>query len=261
MNSTSKTHCRCCGAGTRELFSGVLIGHAVVYYECLSCAYVQTETPFWLDEAYRSAINDSDTGIVARNQSNSQIVLSTLLTLGCLKEVMVDSAGGYGILVRMMRDLGVDAYWSDAYCQNLVAKGFEHRGQKAALVTAFESFEHYVQPLEELDRLLALAPNVLLSTELIADPAPSQKDWWYYGPEHGQHIGFFRLRTLQWLARSRNKYLCSNGTSYHLLSDKPVNQTRWLMMMRANRIMPFIVRRQLKSRIWTDYLAMSQTKK
>jgi hypothetical protein len=222
---------------------------------------VQTESPHWLAQAYGNAINDSDTGIVARNLSNSQIVLSTLLTLGCLKDVLVDSAGGYGILVRMMRDHGVDAYWTDPYCQNLVSKGFEYRGQRAALVTAFESFEHYVNPLEELDKLLDIAPNVLLSTELIADPAPLQKDWWYYGQEHGQHIGFFRLKTLQWLAKKRGKFLCSNGTSYHLITDKPVSQTRWLMMMRANRIMPFVVRRKLKSRIWTDYLAMSKIQK
>ena len=164
-------------------------------------------------------------------------------------------------MVRMMRDHGVDAYWSDPYCQNLVAKGFEYRGQKAALVTAFESFEHYVQPLEELDKLLAISPNVLLSTELIAQPAPMQKEWWYYGCEHGQHIGFFRLKTLQWLARSRNKYLCSNGTSYHLLSDKPVNQAVWLAMVRANRFMPIMVRRLIKSRIWPDYQMMSKTDK
>lgn len=227
----------------------------------MSCAYVQTEYPHWLDQAYTSAINDSDTGIVSRNRSNSQIVLSTMLTLGCLNAVMIDSAGGYGILVRMMRDHGVDAYWSDPYCQNLVAKGFEHRDQKAALVTAFESFEHYVNPLQEFDKLLALAPNVLISTELISEPAPQQKDWWYYGREHGQHIGFFRLKTLQWLAHSRGKYLCSNGTSYHLITDKPVNQNLWLMMMRANRVIPFIVRRQLKSRIWTDFLTMSNTEK
>jgi hypothetical protein len=253
--------CRCCNDSSSFVFEGDLIGHRVAYFECASCGYVQTETPYWLEQAYDSAINDSDTGIMGRNRSNSQIVLSTLLTLGCLKDVMVDSAGGYGILVRMMRDHGVDAYWSDPYCQNLVAKGFEYRGQKAALVTAFESFEHYVQPLEELDKLLAISPNVLLSTELIAQPAPMQKDWWYYGCEHGQHIGFFRLKTLQWLARSRNKYLCSNGTSYHLLSDKPINQAVWLAMVRANRFMPIVVRRLIKSRIWPDFQLMSKTDK
>lgn len=261
MISDKEVQCRCCDGTSNFLFSGELIGHQVAYFECNLCGYVQTESPYWLEQAYGNAINDSDTGIMGRNQSNSQIVLSTLLTLGCLKDVMVDSAGGYGILVRMMRDLGVDAYWSDPYCQNLVAKGFEHRGQIATLVTAFESFEHYVHPLEELDKLMAIAPNVLLSTELIGDPAPSAKDWWYYGREHGQHIGFFRLKTLQWLAKRRGKYLCSNGTSYHLLSDRPVNQTIWLAMMRVNRLMPLLARRRLKSKIWTDYLLMSKAGK
>jgi hypothetical protein len=258
LSLDGKTQCRCCGANATFLFTGALIGHEVAYYECPVCSYVQTQDPHGLEQAYSNAINDSDTGIMARNQSNSQIVLSTLLTLGSLRDAMVDSAGGYGILVRMMRDHGVDAYWLDRYCQNLLAKGFEHQGQSASLVTAFESFEHYVNPLEELDKLLAIAPNVLLSTELIATPTPAQKDWWYYGPEHGQHIGFFRLRTLQRLAQKRGKHLCSNGTSYHLITDRPVNQSFWLAMMRTNRLMPLLVRRLIKSRIWPDFLAMSK---
>lgn len=258
MSSHTTIPCRCCASSSAYIFSGELIGHQVGYYECEVCGYVQTESPHWLEQAYGTAINDSDTGIMGRNQSNAQIVLSTLLTLGCLEDVLVDSAGGYGILVRLLRDLGVDALWSDRYCQNLVAKGFEHHGQHASLVTAFESFEHYVHPLEELDRLLAIAPNVLLSTELISQPTPTQNNWWYYGREHGQHIGFFRLKTLQWLAKAKGKYLYSNGTSYHLFSDNPVNQTVWLSMVRANRLMPFIVRRQLKSRIWSDHLFMSK---
>ena len=104
--------------------------------------------------AYSEAINDSDPGIMARNLANRNIVLATLFTLGQLDERVIDCAGGYGILVRLLRDLGIDAFWSDLYCKNLVARGFEYAtGVGCGLVTAFESFEHYVNPSAELDRL------------------------------------------------------------------------------------------------------------
>ena len=237
--------CRCCNSTTKEIFSGTLLNYQVRYFECVSCGYVQTETPHWLDEAYVEAINISDTGIMARNQVNARIVIATMLLLGKLNGTLVDSAGGYGILVRLLRDYGVNALWSDRYCQNLLASGFEHTTESADLVTVFEAFEHFVNPAEELDRLLTIAPNVLLSTEVIADPAPKQEDWWYYGKNHGQHIGFFRIRTMEKLARDRGKYLLSNGTSYHLISDSPLNQTAWKMLMKMNKFVPLLLRKSL----------------
>lgn len=245
--------CRCCHSSIHSIFSGALIGHSVGYFECTTCGYVQTETPHWLDQAYAAAINDSDTGIMARNQANARIVLATMLLLGNLDGTLVDYAGGYGILVRLLRDFGINALWSDRYCKNLLARGFEYTNEHAELVTAFEAFEHFLNPAEELDRLLAIAPNVLFSTELIADPAPKQDVWWYYGKNHGQHIGFFRIRTLAKLAKERGKFLASNGTSYHLMTNKPVNQALWKIMIKVNRLIPLLLRRTLVSKVWTDH--------
>jgi hypothetical protein len=245
--------CRSCHGVLNEIFSGNLIGNNVRYYECASCGYVQTETPKWLDQAYAEAINDSDTGIMVRNQANAKIVLATMMMLGKLDGTLVDYAGGYGILVRLLRDFGINALWSDQHCKNLLARGFEHSDEKADLVTAFEAFEHFVNPAEELNRLLAIAPNVLFSTELIADPAPKHDEWWYYGKEHGQHIGFFRIRTLEKLARERGKYFVSNGTSCHLISSNPINNKMWKLMIKMNRFMPFLLRRKLIPKFWSDH--------
>ena len=249
--------CRACGSKSRFIQKGKLIGICVSYFECPICAYIQTEAPFWLDQAYSEAINDSDTGIMVRNQANARIVLATLLMLGKFDETIVDFAGGYGILVRLLRDYGINALWSDRYCKNLLARGFEYSDEKALIVTAFEAFEHFVDPAEELDRMLSIAPNVLLSTEIIADPAPKQEDWWFYGKEHGQHIGFFRVKTLQKLAQKRGRYVVSNGTSYHLITDKPVNQSMWKLLIRFNKIMPLIMRRKLISKVWEDHNLMA----
>ena len=261
MTEINKNYCRVCINETKFIFKGILIEVPVKYYECLYCGYIQTESPYWLDKAYSKAINDSDTGIMARNQINAKIVLAAMWIIGGLNNTLVDYAGGYGILVRLLRDFGVNALWTDRFCQNLLAGGFEHNGEKAVLVTAFEAFEHFVNPAQELDRLLRIAPNILFSTELISDPAPKQDEWWYYGKDHGQHIGFFRLRTLEKLAFERGKYLVSNGHSCHMMTDKPVNPNLWKILIRANRIIPFLLRGKLVSKIWSDHNLIARVNK
>jgi hypothetical protein len=235
-----------------------LAGRDVQLYECAECEYVQTEAPYWLDEAYASPINDSDTGILLRNAANARIVLATLSVLGDTRGRVVDFAGGYGILVRMLRDYGVDALWSDSYCENLLARGFEHTGEPATLVTAFEAFEHFVEPQQELDRMLRIAPNVLVSTLLMPKPAPA--DWWYYGQEHGQHVGWFRRRTLEVMAEKRGKRLVSNGESYHLFTDRTISSRRWRLLLRTSRIAALLHSRRLSPRTWSDHeLAADRT--
>lgn len=251
-------NCRICQKKAAKLFSGKLLSYSVSYYECTDCGYVQTEAPYWLNQAYAVAINDSDTGIMARNNVNARIVLATLWMLGALDDTLVDCAGGYGILVRLLRDYGINAKWIDPFCENLVARGFEYSGEQATLVTAFEAFEHFEYPSDELDHLLTIAPNILLSTEVIASPTPRQVDWWYYGKEHGQHIGFFKLNTLELMAKKRGKFLTSNGRSYHLMTDKPVHLNVWNFLIKANRLIPFFLSNQLKSKIWADHELMAK---
>ena len=243
--------CRACGALPRPLRTLELSGRVVQLYECPECEYVQTERPDWLEEAYASPINDSDAGILLRNAANARIVLATLSVLGDLRGRVVDFAGGYGVLVRLLRDYGVDALWSDSYCQNLLARGFDHAGEPATLVTAFEAFEHFVEPQHELDEMLRIAPNVLVSTLLMPRPAPAE--WWYYGQEHGQHVGWFRPRTLELLAAKRGKRLVTNGESYHLFTDRTISTRRWRFLLRTSRLAALLHSRRLSPRTWSDH--------
>lgn len=252
--------CRVCGSPTRFLWKGSLLDLSVRYFECDTCGYVQTEQPYWLERAYTEAINDSDTGIMQRNLSNARIVLATLLVLGKLKGKVVDCAGGYGILVRLLRDNGVDALWADRYCENLVARGFAHQGEPADLVTAFEAFEHFIDPPAELNRLLAIAGNVLISTQLMPRPTPKQDDWWYYGRDHGQHIGFLRIKTLQTLAQKHGTYLISDGHSYHLFSRDPINKMAWRLFRKASSMVSPLAKLRVGSLTWSDHLSITARK-
>jgi len=233
----------------------------VDYYECATCGYVQTEQPTWLERAYAEAINDSDTGIMARNLYNVRVVPITLLLIGDLRATVVDYAGGYGILVRLLRDYGLHAFWSDRYCKNLVCRGFEYSEGGAGLVTAFECFEHFVDPAQELQQMLKVAPNILFSTEIIPEPMPKPGNWYYYGREHGQHIGFYKVKTLDLMAKRHGKYLVTDGRYYHLFCERPINEALWKIAVRSNRVLSLIVKKYFKSLTWDDHLTMSAPRK
>jgi hypothetical protein len=245
--------CKCCGSDTRYLWTGRMLNLDVKYYECSNCGYVQTEDPFWLEAAYNSVINDSDTGIVSRNHVNSRIVLSSLWLIGGLNGNVVDYAGGYGLLVRMMRDLGINTFWTDPYCENMFAKNFNWNGSDPAkLVTAFEVFEHVVEPISTIDEMLKIAPNILLSTLVMPEQTPAHNDWWYYGQNHGQHIGFYRVKTFEKIANAKNKFLATDGVSYFLLSEKPVSNTAFKLAIRISKFMPYILKYRLLSKTLVD---------
>lgn len=248
--------CRVCGAQSAFAFNGQVINHIVRYHDCAECGYFQTQPPHWLDEAYASAINDADTGIMWRNLENVPRVMATLLAFGKLRGRVVDHAGGYGILVRLLRDAGIDARWHDKYCENLVARGFEAGDDACDLVTAFEVFEHFVDPVAELRSMLARAPLVLLSTEIILTEAPPAPGWWYLGSTHGQHIGFFRRRTLAWMARSLGVHCASHGRQVHLFSREPI-PWYWRRLLRRPRLVAYIAGRQLKSLRDADHAVLT----
>ena len=243
--------CRVCARPSRFIQSQTILGYNVNYFDCPHCAYIQTEYPHWLAQAHENPINHSDTGIMMRNLENARKVAMTLLSLGKLHGTVVDHAGGYGILVRLLRDAGIDAFWSDKYCENILARGFETNGGPCDLATAFEVFEHLVDPLAELRKMLADASAVLLSTELVATAAPMNPDWWYLGRDHGQHIGFFRTTTFEYMARTLGCHYRTTGRSTHLFSTRPV-PTVWPFLVGQSRWSRVVTRLTLRSKTSSD---------
>jgi len=254
-------NCRLCDSRLEDSFAkSSIFGQEVEYFDCATCGYVQTENPTWLEEAYASPINPSDTGIMARNISNVGLVLATLILMGERKGTVVDYAGGHGFLVRLLRDKGVDALWADPYSENLVARGFEYteQGGPATLVTAFEAFEHFVQPVLEMEKLLGIAPNILLTTSIIPTPAPEPNDWWYYGLDHGQHIGFYRVQTLEYLAKEFGMNLLTDGNGTHLFTSKDCSATAWFILRKIAQRAPVLLTAGLRSKVWSDHLDISR---
>ena len=247
----TKAICRICTLSVSEVFSANLLKkYSVKYFQCSKCGYVQTEDPFWLEEAYNSSINDSDTGMMMRSFWNRNIAATMIYFLFEKKKKFLDYGGGYGVFVRLMRDVGFDFYWQDKHTENLFAKGFElseNTNTHVELLTCFEAFEHFDEPINELEKLLKVSRNILLSTVFIPDPIPHPNDWWYYGIEHGQHIGFFQEKTFEYLAKKNNLYFYTNGQNLHLLTEKRLPPSAFKWMSKFSKIITPLLKTRMKS--------------
>jgi hypothetical protein len=202
----------------------ILRKYAVQYFCCTACSFVQTETPYWLEEAYSSAIGRQDTGILARNLMNRRLTAAVLNLLLPEARRSVDYGAGPGIFVRLMRDSGFEFFWHDLYATNVCAAGFEYaEGETYDFLTAFEVLEHLVDPIAGLSAMMSLSRNVFVSTALLPHPTPRISDWWYFVPTGGQHISFYTLDALHVLARRFGRNLLSHGP-FHLFTTAPKNK-------------------------------------
>lgn len=221
--------CNICGSSMDPIFSGkILKKYTVQYFQCLGCGYVCTENPYWLDESYKNPINVTDTGLISRNIYAAKISSCLIFLFIKNNPKGLDYGGGYGILTRLMRDIGFDFYWWDPHTQNLFAQGFEYpeHCNKIDVITAFENFEHFVNPIEDLEKIFSISHNVIFSTELLPNPVPKPDEWWYYGSEHGQHVSFYSKQTLQTIADKFGIH-CYSYNNLHFFTQKKINMTFW----------------------------------
>lgn len=256
--------CRICNNETEKIFASLVLNkYSVNYFRCTNCSFIQTEKPFWLDEAYQNSINISDTGLIDRNISFSKMLAVLIYFNFNTGGKFLDYAGSYGIFTRLMRDIGFDFYWHDIYTQNLLAKGFEadaNHDYKYELVTAFEVFEHLVDPKAEITRMLQQSDTIVFSTELLPNNIPEPSSWWYYGFEHGQHISFYSKRTFTWLANYFGlKYYYINGV--HLLTSKKINYSALVIEKKLYKYGLFaFVKKTMKSKTLSDSLMLKSSK-
>lgn len=191
--------CRLCEGTARLAFALSLIGkHQVRFYTCGHCGSLQTELPYWLDEAYsNSNLAVLDTGAAQRNLNNLAAVYAWSRLTGV--KTVVDVGGGDGLLCRLLRDYGVDARPEDRYASNTYAQGFEGDLRTApVLYTGFEVLEHYASPQRDLEMLFGSRPDyVVITTALYRGQA---SDWWYLTPDSGQHVFFYTRRALEIVA-------------------------------------------------------------
>jgi len=254
-------NCKICGSISHDFADGKIVNkYTIKYYQCDHCGFTQTEEPYWLDESYAQVINDSDVGIIRRNIVNSAICKAVISAFFNPEARFVDYGGGYGMFVRIMRDYGFDFYRVDKYCQNIFAKGFDLKepvGEPLELLTAFEVFEHLPNPCDNLDELLKISFNILFTTELVPASNPKPEEWWYYGLEHGQHISFYTLKSLKYLADSKGLNLYTNSHNFHLFTKNKISPLLFRLLCSNKLSTLFNLFNRRSSLLATDYEAMT----
>jgi hypothetical protein len=249
--------CKICGTESKKIFNTQIRNkHSVDYFECPNCLFIQTETPYWLDEAYASEINETDTGLLARNHQFLPKVATLLYFLVGKDKYFVDYGGGYGVFTRLMRDVGFDYYWIDRQCENIHAKGFEwDETRKPDAITLFETFEHFIDPRDEVRKLLATSRTIVFSTTMAPIPAPEPENWWYYGREHGQHTALYRQKTFAYIAQEEKVHYYNFGT-LHILTDKAIPKTKLFLLKKGYRFIFPVIKRLMKSKTYSDMLTI-----
>jgi hypothetical protein len=252
-------NCSICSAVMVAAFEAlVLARHKVRFYHCAQCGFLCTEQPYWLGEAYKSALACSDTGIVARNlriaRKLSAILYFALGDDGAGK--WLDYGGGHGVLARLMRDRGFDFYWHDPYAENVFTRGFEHRDDRIYDgVTAIEVLEHIADPVHFVAQALAStrARTLIMTTETYEGPPPAPQAWWYYGLDTGQHIAFFQGRTLARLAQ-RLGLGCLSAGNVHLFTQRRVRAEAFKLACSALApLLDGLAGMRMRSRTRSDY--------
>lgn len=221
--------CKICDLKVNEIFEAKILNKYIVkYYQCCKCDFIQTEKPYWLNDSYSDAIATTDIGLVDRNISFQGITSFLIESFFDSKAQFLDYAGGYGLFVRLMRDIGYDFYRQDIYCDNLFAKFFDvtdlPKNIKFELITAFEVFEHLENPLKQIEKMFEYSNTILFSTQIQPQKKiTSVDDWWYFTKETGQHISLYSMKSLEIVGTKLNCNFYSNNSNLHILTKREFN--------------------------------------
>ncbi|MGE5656560.1 MAG: glycosyltransferase [Actinomycetota bacterium] len=227
--------CKICESNSQEFAQAQILNqYQITYFQCTHCHFIQTEEPYWLPEAYKDAIARSDEGLVFRNLIMARISSKIINQFFNPNADFLDYGGGYGLFVRLMRDIRFKFDWYDCFCKNLFAQGLEAKNQSYELVTAFEVVEHLSHPIAEIRQILNFSPNLLFSTVLLPANHPKPGEWWYYALQEGQHIAFYTPKSLSILAEKLGLNFYSNGASLHLFTEKNLSSTLFYQISQYN---------------------------
>jgi hypothetical protein len=214
--------CRICEGPTAPFGETLVLDDVPARFRrCQGCGAVLADEPDWLDAAYSRPIGRRDIGLVQRNLQVARQVDAVVRAFGDRGRPVLDFGAGNGMLVRLLRDRGLDARYLDSYAENLFAEGFEWdpAGSPPGAVLAVEVVEHLLDPVASLAPLIEGADLLVVSTEIVPDPAPPLGSWWYYSLDNGQHITIFGPGSIAALAGRLGLSACSFG-SIHVLSRR-----------------------------------------
>lgn len=188
---------------TAEIFGAFEggLGFPLVYRKCVSCGHLFVRNCSWIDVAYAEGVDIFDQGAVSR------CMFSLPLAYSLSKQVngaVLDYGSGSGLLARLLRDLGCDAYSFDRYTNGTLNPGFciselDAESLKVHMIIAIEVLEHITDIDQFVGFLNKLKPEIVLtSTSIHTDQTI---DWNYIDKNHCQHISIFSRKSIKIFAQ------------------------------------------------------------
>jgi hypothetical protein len=195
-----EVRCRLCSGDLLPVFEKLVMRQLrVAYFRCTQCGSLQTERPYWLTEAYSPTAPPLDLQAMGRALAVRSFTYRVLDLLAIPRQVtLIDWGAGNGILVRLLREAGTDAYCYDKYVRPLFTEA-RTPPAKCDVITAFEVWEHFADPLAETDSIFGHRPAIhIVSTEFHSGQS---EDWAYLHPEIGRHTFFYSEGALHFVAQ------------------------------------------------------------
>jgi hypothetical protein len=264
MNTTTQSiisaaQCRLCNGDVKNKFTlKILNKYDVMYFQCQSCHSLQTESPYWLAEAYKINLSNLDTGAAQRNWHNF-FVIYLLCKVFNLNDVF-DLGGGDGLLCRLLRDYEINCFVKDEYATPTYAQGFtEPNFDIPDPVLGFEVWEHLPNPVDDLERFFTKKPKALLIT---TTPYENQgEDWWYLSAETGQHIFFYSSIGLEFIAKKYGYELHIIDNLLLFVNNDLASKMKTKLYIfkkslrgKLNRFLKYKILMKNTSGVWNDYL-------
>jgi hypothetical protein len=160
---TAEICCRLCGNIAQFLFQKrILSKYDVQYFHCQTCTALQTEEPCWLEEAYQPIYEQLDTGQFIRCLHNAAFLDALTSQLNLSNEPLIDYGCGSGLTARILRDVGINAYWYDAYSTLRLLIGFQTETiEGAAIINLCEVAGHFPNPKSSFGHIFSCNPKIV----------------------------------------------------------------------------------------------------
>jgi hypothetical protein len=192
------SNCPICDANS-EIFGAFEGGlrFPLIYRRCAACQHLFVRRCGWIDAAYAPGVDIFDQGAV--NRSLFTLPLAFALSQK-VDGLILDYGGGSGLLARMLRDFGINAYSFDRYSVGSLNPGFAISDphtidSEVGMLIAVEVLEHLTDPSEFIALVNQLGPEIILTSTTIRQH--ESIEWNYIDKNHCQHISIFTRRSLE----------------------------------------------------------------
>jgi len=193
------------------------------YHKCSTCKYIFLDEEFYIDEAHEKSHYDKHHNnleslgyvkmfedLVDEFVKPLHVEIKTALDFGC----------GEGEVLPIV--LERESITCDRYDLFYFPKKI-YESKKYDLICSTEVFEHLVNPLEMLKKLLLHVEDngyLLLMTAFHPDDDEKFLKWWYI--RDITHIGFFHLSTFEYLAKELNIQIIKHNSKNIIMLKKLV---------------------------------------